>query len=92
MRARITTKNSIKVRLSVNLFSMCMHVAHPKTIMEHCQGQDYKNPGNLICAQSLMRFKEVSKATILGLVWMHMYSSQSICVEVDWSGIKLNSF
>lgn len=30
-----------------------------ETIMEHCQGQDYKNPGNLICAQSLMRFKEL---------------------------------
>ena len=26
-----------------------------------------------------------------GLVWMCMYSSQSTCVEVDWSGIKLNS-
>jgi hypothetical protein len=27
----------------------------------------------------------------LGLVWMHMYSSQSTCVGVNWSGIKLNS-
>jgi hypothetical protein len=26
----------------------------------------------------------------LGFVWMHVYSSQSTCVEVDWSGIKLN--
>jgi hypothetical protein len=27
----------------------------------------------------------------LGLVWMHMYSSQSTCVEVNWIGIKLSS-
>ena len=26
-----------------------------------------------------------------GLVWMRMYSSQSTCVEVDWSGLKLSS-
>jgi hypothetical protein len=30
-------------------------------------------------------------ATILGLVWMRMNSSQYTCVEVDWSGIELNS-
>ena len=27
----------------------------------------------------------------LGLDWMRMYSSQFTCVEVDWSGIELNS-
>ena len=27
----------------------------------------------------------------LGLIWVRVYSSQSTCVEVDWSGIKLNS-
>jgi hypothetical protein len=26
----------------------------------------------------------------LGLLWMRMYSSQSTCIKVDWSGIKLN--
>jgi hypothetical protein len=26
----------------------------------------------------------------LGLFWMRMYSSQSTCIKVDWSGIKLN--
>uniref|UniRef100_A0A0A8YP20 Uncharacterized protein n=1 Tax=Arundo donax TaxID=35708 RepID=A0A0A8YP20_ARUDO len=28
--------------------------------MEHCQGEDYSNPVNVICAQSLDRFDEVN--------------------------------
>ncbi|KAJ1275654.1 hypothetical protein BS78_05G152100 [Paspalum vaginatum] len=40
-----------------------------ETIMEHCQGQDYTNPENLVCAQSMLRFNdlidEISKPHIL---------------------------
>ncbi|BAT17819.1 Os12g0581400 [Oryza sativa Japonica Group] len=31
-----------------------------KTIMEHCQGEDYSNPKNAICRQALDRFNEGS--------------------------------
>ncbi|KAG8089753.1 hypothetical protein GUJ93_ZPchr0011g27326 [Zizania palustris] len=41
-----------------------------ETIMEHCKGEDYANPTNVICAQALTRFNsllgEGSAAYILG--------------------------
>ncbi|KAK3118741.1 hypothetical protein QOZ80_9BG0706170 [Eleusine coracana subsp. coracana] len=30
-----------------------------ETIMEHCQGEDYSNPVNVICARSLSRFNQL---------------------------------
>uniref|UniRef100_J3N7X7 Uncharacterized protein n=1 Tax=Oryza brachyantha TaxID=4533 RepID=J3N7X7_ORYBR len=30
-----------------------------ETIMEHCKGEDYENPKNLICKQALARFEEL---------------------------------
>ncbi|KAG8089740.1 hypothetical protein GUJ93_ZPchr0011g28522 [Zizania palustris] len=40
-----------------------------ETITEHCKGEDYDNPTNVICAQALTRFnsllEEVSKTNIL---------------------------
>ena len=35
------------------------------------------------------RLREIQLSTS-GLIWMRMYSSQSTCVEVDWSEIELN--
>lgn len=38
-----------------------MHACELKMIMKHCQGEDYNNPKNAICAQALDRFNKVSR-------------------------------